>query len=119
MSSETQPPRSALVFVLRWFVELFAIVVLGVWGFTQFAFPWPALATGIGAPLFALLIWALFLSPRAVLAVDQFGKALVEIVLFSAAALAMLFMGWPWWSALVLVGAGTISGVIAGRRQLN
>lgn len=105
--------------VLRWLVELAAIVVLGIWGFSEFAFPWPALLTGLGAPLFALIIWALFLSPRAVFGVDQFGKALVEIVIFSAAALAMLFMGWPWWTALALVALGTVAGVIEGRRQLG
>ncbi len=117
MSSETaQPTGRLLVDVVRWLVELFAIVVLAIWGFTEFEFPWPAFAFGLGAPLLALLVWALFLSPRAVFGVDQFGKALVEIVIFSSAALAMLFMGWPWWSALALVVVATAAGIIAGRR---
>ena len=119
MNSQTQSPSAPVVNVLRWLVELIAIVVLGRWGFTAFAFPWPAIATGLGAPAFALIVWAVFLSPRAVLSVDQFGTALVEIILFSAAALAMLFMGWPWWASVALIVLGTVAGILAGRQQLR
>lgn len=116
MNTAHSDTGSLIVDVIRWLVQAIAIVVLAVWGFSEFDFPWPGLLVGIGAPLLALLVWALFLSPRAVLAVDAFGKALVEIVIISAAALAMLFMGWPWWSALALVVTATVVGVIAGRR---
>lgn len=105
--------------MLRGLVELIAVVVLGVWGFTEFAWPWPALLVGVGAPLFGVLVWALFLSPRSVLRVDAFGTALIEIVLFSAAALAILFLGWGWWWSVLLMAAGTTTGIITGRQGLQ
>lgn len=105
--------------IIGWLVDATAFVVLGIWGFTQFAFPWPALLTGIGAPVLAILIWALFLSPRAVFGVDAFGRALVNIALFSAAALAMIFMGWPWFVAAAFVVVAAAAGLISGRSQLR
>lgn len=105
--------------VIRFLTEVIAFVVLGIWGFTQFAFPWPALLTGIGAPLLAIIVWGLFRSPRAVFAIDTFGKALIEIAIFSSATLAMVFMGWPWWIAVAYVVLATVTGVITGRRDLR
>ncbi|MFM6975217.1 MAG: YrdB family protein [Agromyces sp.] len=118
MTSAPLSPTTLIVLTVRALVELAAVIVIGVWGFSQFAFPFPALVAGIGAPAFAMLMWALFVSPKSVFNVDAFGKALVEIVLFSAAGLAMVFMGWPWWAALLLVGAGSATGIISGRAQL-
>lgn len=104
--------------IIGWLVDATAFVVLAIWGFTQFHFPWTLLA-GIGAPVLAILIWALFLSPRAVFGVDAFGRALVQIALFSAAALAMLFMGWPWYVAAAFVLVAAVAGLASGRRQLR
>ncbi|MFM6974230.1 MAG: YrdB family protein [Agromyces sp.] len=110
--------RARIADLVRWITETVAIVVLAVWGFSEFAFPWPALAMGILAPLGALVLWALFLSPRAVLAIDAFGRALVEIILVSSAALAMVALSWPWWPAVSLVLASTAAGILSGRRSL-
>ena len=56
--------------VLRLVLELFAFVSLGLWGFLSWDLPW-SIVFGVGAPVLAILLWALFLSPRAVLAIDQ------------------------------------------------
>ena len=73
--------------VLRFVLELFAFVTLGIWGFTAWPIPWPGVLVGIAAPAFAILVWALFRSPKAVFKLDPFGKAIVEIFVFGAAAL--------------------------------
>ncbi|MGV1033894.1 MAG: YrdB family protein [Microbacteriaceae bacterium] len=118
-ASSTQQAAVQPSDIIGWLVDVTAFVVLGIWGFTQFAFPWPALLGGIGAPVLAILVWALFLSPRAVFGVDAFGRALVQIALFSAAALAMIFMGWPWFVAGAFVVVAAAAGLMSGRSQLR
>jgi hypothetical protein len=101
--------------VLRFVLELFAIVSLGVWGFLAWPLPWNILV-GIGAPVVAILLWALFRSPKAVLHVDPFVKAIVEVVVMGSAAFAWWDLGQPVVAILFAVVA-TVSGVINGRRE--
>ena len=103
--------------VLRFFLELFAFVSLGIWGFTTFPLPWPGVLIGLGAPALAILAWALVLSPKAVLRIDPFGQALVEIAVFSSAAIAWWLMGQPV-VAVVFAVVAAVSGILHGRKQL-
>jgi len=104
--------------ILRFFLELFAFVSLGIWGFLAFPLPWPGLLVGIGAPLLAILVWALFVSPKAVFRIDVFGKALVEIAVFSAAAIGWWMLGQPV-VAIVFAVVAAVSGILNGRKQLS
>ena len=103
--------------ILRFVLELFAFVTLGIWGFVAWPLPWPGVLIGLGAPALAILVWALFRSPRAVFRLDPFGKAVVEIAVFGAAALAWWDLGQPVVAAIFAVVA-TISGVVSGRKEL-
>jgi hypothetical protein len=103
--------------VLRFALELFAFVTLSIWGFTAWPLPWPGVLVGIAAPAVAILAWALFRSPKAVFRLDPFGKAVIEIAVFGAAALAWWDLGQPVVAALFAIVA-TISGVISGRKEL-
>ncbi|AMB57757.1 4-amino-4-deoxy-L-arabinose transferase [Microterricola viridarii] len=103
--------------IVRFLLEIVAVVSLAIWGFTQWPMPWPGIAFGIGAPLLAVLLWALFLSPKAVFQVDAFGRALFEIIVMGSVALAWWGMGQP------IVAGGfallaTVSGVVNGRRRI-
>ncbi|WP_068213615.1 YrdB family protein [Rathayibacter tanaceti] len=102
--------------VLRFLLELVALVTFTVWGFASWSLPWN-IVVGLGAPVLAALVWALFLSPRAVLAIDVYGRSLIELLLMGAAALAWLDLGQPI-VALVFGVLAVISGVVAGRRSL-
>jgi hypothetical protein len=104
--------------ILRFFLELFAFVSLGIWGFLAFPLPWPGVLIGIGAPLLAILVWALFVSPKAVFRIDVFGKALVEIAVFSAAAIGWWMLGQPV-VAIVFAVVAAVSGILNGRKQLS
>lgn len=104
--------------VLRFFLELFAFVSLGVWGFLAFPLPWPGVLVGLGAPALAILLWALFVSPKAVFRIDPFGQALVEIAVFSAAALGWWMLGQPI-VAVVFAVVAAASGIVHGRKQLG
>ncbi|WP_367948545.1 YrdB family protein [Rathayibacter sp. VKM Ac-2857] len=103
--------------VLRLVLELFAFVSLGLWGFLSFDLPW-SIVFGVGAPVLAILLWALFLSPRAVLAIDVYGRSLIELLIMGAAALAWLDLGQPI-VAIVFGVVAVVSGVISGRRSLS
>src|SRR5680860_911078 len=70
------------------------------------------------APAFAILLWGLFRSPKAVFRLDPFGKAVVEICVFGAAALAWWDLGQPVVGAVFAVVA-VISGIISGRKELS
>ena len=101
--------------IIRFLLELFAIVSLGIWGFIAWPLPWN-IVVGIGAPALAILLWALFRSPKAVLHVDPFVKAIVEIVVMGSAAFAWWNLGQPI-VALIFAVVATVSGVINGRRE--
>ncbi|WP_260302929.1 YrdB family protein [Rathayibacter sp. PhB127] len=103
--------------VLRLVLELFAFVSLGLWGFLSWDLPW-SIVFGVGAPVLAILLWALFLSPRAVLAIDLYGRSLIELLIMGAAALAWLDLGQPV-VAIVFGVVAVVSGVISGRRALS
>lgn len=102
--------------ILRIFLEIFAVISLGIWGFLSWPLPWN-IVLGIVLPVVAILLWALFRSPKAVFSIDVYGKAIVEIAVMGAAALAWWDLGVP----IVAVAFGllaTISGVVNGRREL-
>ncbi|MDQ0576257.1 YrdB family protein [Agromyces albus] len=115
--TERTEPRVGPNDILRFFLELFAFVSLGIWGFMAFPLPWPGLLVGLGAPALAILVWALFVSPKAVFRIDVFGKALVEIAVFSSAAIGWWMLGQPV-VAIVFAVTAAVSGILNGRRQL-
>lgn len=108
-------PLSA-VDVIAFVCELFAFATLAFWGFAMWPFPWNIVA-GIAAPVAAILVWALFVSPRAVLAVHPFIRAVVELLVYVSATLAWWSMGLTWVGLAFAVVAVTV-GVLAGRRRL-
>jgi hypothetical protein len=115
--SDPDMPKVGPNDILRFLLELFAFVSLGIWGFLAFPLPWPGVLIGIGAPALAILLWALFVSPKAVFRVDQFGKALVEIAVFTAAAIGWWMLGQPI-VAVVFAVVAAVSGILHGRKQL-
>jgi hypothetical protein len=117
VTATTSPQRIGVNDVLRLVLELFAFATLGIWGFVAFGFPLN-IVVGLGAPIVAILLWALFRSPRAVFSVDVFGKSLVELLVVAAATLAWLDLGHPLIGIAYAVVA-VVSGVVAGRRELS
>ena len=111
----TRAPLSAID-VLAFLCELFAFATLAIWGFASWPFPWNIVA-GIGAPVLAIVVWALFVSPRAVFSVHPFVRAFVELLVYASATIAWWSLGQAWIGLAFGVVAVTI-GVIAGRRRV-
>lgn len=117
VSDVTPRPAFAPNDILRLFLELAAVVIVAIWGFTSWPFPWN-IAFGIAAPALVVLIWALFQSPRAVIHFDVFGRALIEIIVMFGASLALWHLG-SWIGAVILAVISTVSGLVHGLRSLN
>lgn len=109
-------PNVTALDVVRAIVLVVAIGTLALWGFATWPLPWN-IVLGIGAPLIVLLVWALFLSPRAVLGLHPFLRAAVELLIYVGVTIAWWLMDQPLIGvafAVVAVGAGLVSG----RRRL-
>ncbi|MEV7618499.1 YrdB family protein [Microbacterium sp. NPDC089321] len=112
-----QRPAVTPLDIVRVLVLLAALVTLALWGFGEWATPWN-IVVGIGAPLLTLLIWALFLSPRPVLRLHPFLRALVEVLIYVGVTLAWWSIGQAW-AGIAFAVVAVASGVIAGRRALG
>lgn len=102
--------------VVRFVTLILAFLSLGFWGYLAWPFPFPSLAFMIGAPLFAIVVWGLFRSPRAPVPTDAVGKALVEIAIMGAVVAAWAMLGYPVVAVAFAVLAG-VTGVLAFRRD--
>jgi len=114
-NDSAQQPQIGVVDGIRFLCEVFAIVSLSIWGFVTFPY-WLNLAVGIGAPLLAIVLWGLFRAPKAVLAVDPFVKAIVEIAVMGTAAYAWADMH-QWVIFGVFTLAALTTGLIVNRRE--
>ncbi|WP_127820468.1 YrdB family protein [Microbacterium sp. CPCC 204701] len=103
--------------ILAFLCEIFAFATLALWGFTMWPFPWNVVV-GIVAPVAAILAWALFVSPRAVIAVHPFVRAIVELLVYASATVAWWNMG-NVWVGLAFGAVAIAVGVVAGRRRLS
>ena len=104
--------------ILRFLLELFAFFSLGLWGYLTWPFPWPGLLFMFGTPVFAIVAWGLFRSPKARFPLDSVGRGLVEIAIMGSAVLAWATLGYP----LVALAFGIIaliSGVINLRKEIK
>ncbi|MDR2295076.1 MAG: YrdB family protein [Microbacterium sp.] len=102
--------------LIRVVVIIATLATFVLWGALMWTFPWN-LIVAIAAPVVALLVWALFVSPRAVVRVHPFVRVLIELLIFAAGTLAWWDMGQTIIGIAYAVVA-VASGVVAGRRAL-
>ena len=79
--------------VLAFLLELCALGALGYWGVRTGDGPVAKVALGLGALLFAAVLWGLFAAPRATISVPLVGF-LVELAVFGSAAVALFATGY-------------------------
>lgn len=122
MSQDSAPvpgvarPVITVLDIVRVVVLVVAVASLVLWGFASSTLPWN-LILGIGVPIVVILLWAVFLSPRPVLTVHPFLRAVVELFIYVGVTIA-------WWSmGQALIGSAfalvaIVAGVLSGRRAL-
>ena len=71
---------------LRFILELCALAALGYWGFTTGTDTGMRWLLGIGAPLLAAVIWALFVAPKATIEVPDALRIALQVLVFGSAA---------------------------------
>ena len=109
-------PVITVLDIVRVVVLVVAVASLVLWGFASSTLPWN-LILGIGVPIVVILLWAVFLSPRPVLTVHPFLRAVVELFIYVGVTIA-------WWSmGQALIGSAfalvaIVAGVLSGRRAL-
>jgi hypothetical protein len=77
---------------LAFLLELCALAALGYWGVWVGGGLVTKVALGIGAPLFAAILWGLFAAPRAPVSVPLVGLG-VKVIVFGSAAVALYATG--------------------------
>ncbi|MGZ8695585.1 MAG: YrdB family protein [Gaiellaceae bacterium] len=97
--------------VLRFALELAALVALAAWGFHT-GDSWASdIALGIGAPLAAAGVWGAFVAPKARFVVPLGVRVVFELLVFGAAVLALWAADW-FAAAFVLAAAVVVSELL-------
>ncbi len=91
--------------------ELAALGALGYWGFTTGGSPATRWLLGLGVPVTAAVLWGVFAAPQAVVQVAVLA-VLTKVVVFGAAAGALLVTGSPR-LAVVLAVAAVLGSVLS------
>jgi hypothetical protein len=80
----------AMTLTVRFLLELAALAALGWWGAKTGETTVAKLALGAGAPLAAAVVWGTFVAPKATIAVPGAVHIALQVLVFGAAALALL-----------------------------
>lgn len=78
---------------LAFFLELCALIALGLWGFQVGHTPLTKVLLGLGIPLLTAVFWGVFLSPRASVPVAASLRLMLKLLVFGLAVIALLFVG--------------------------
>jgi hypothetical protein len=75
---------------LSFLLELVALAIFGVWGFTIGNSTPIKILLGIGAPALMIVFWGVFMAPRSARRLQDPWHLLFEIVIYGLAGLALL-----------------------------
>jgi hypothetical protein len=79
--------------LLRFLLELCALGALGYWGFKTGSGTLAKVGLGVGAPLIAAVVWAVFVSPQASVRLPGFLVLLLQVLVFGGAAAGLVATG--------------------------
>jgi Protein of unknown function (DUF2568) len=74
---------------LAFLLELGVLAALAFWGFHNGSGTLAKIVLGIGAPVLAIIVWALFGAPQATWHLEGIWRLLLQIVVFGSAAVAL------------------------------
>jgi Protein of unknown function (DUF2568) len=96
--------------VVRFLLELSALAATAYWGFST-ASGFSQWVLGLGAPALVAVVWGLFVSPKAKVELARSAQFAVELLVFAAAALALVAADQPV-LGIVLGGLELVSGTL-------
>jgi hypothetical protein len=104
---------------LRFLLELGGLAALAYWGGHASTDLPVELLLGIGAPAALILVWALFVAPRAVFPIPRLAQAVAGGLLLEIAAVALVLAGLPIlglaFGALVAIDTAALTLAEAGQ----
>jgi hypothetical protein len=80
---------------LAFLLELAVLVALGYWGFSSGEGMPARIGLGVGAPLVAVIVWALFGAPRSTRRLQGFWLLILRVAFFGSAVLALVAAAQP------------------------
>ena len=92
MSAKSVDLLESAALALQFFLELFALVSLGYWGFQIGHGMIAKIGLGLGAPLLFALVWGMFMAPRASMRLPDPERLVIELLLFGIAIVALYFV---------------------------
>jgi hypothetical protein len=98
--------------LLRFLLELCALGALGYWDFKTGSGTPAKVGLGVGAPLVAGVVWAMFVSPQASVQLPAFLVLLLQVLVFGSATAGLVATG----HRTVAVAFGVLIGEGAGGR---
>jgi uncharacterized protein DUF2568 len=107
---------AGLNLALRFLLELAGIVALGWWGFHASGNTLIAILLGVGAPVVLIVVWALFVAPRAVYRQPPRTRLIVGTILLELTAIALAISGPVLLAAIlaVLIALNAAALVVTG-----
>lgn len=86
---------------VRFLLELCVVAALAYWGVQVGNGPLAKIVLAVGAPLVVAVIWAVFGSPKAAVPLSGPAHLLLEIVVFGAGVVALVYAGRPTLAAVL------------------
>lgn len=91
---------------VRFLLELFMLVAVGYWGFKTHSGWTIRILLGIGLPILLILIWSLFVAPKAVYPLRGMPHMALSLILLGSGAVALFASGKAnlgWAYAIILI----------------
>ena len=96
--------------VVRFLLELSALAATAYWGFAT-ASGVTQWVLGLGAPALVAVVWGLFVSPKARIAVPRLAALAIELLLLGLVAVGLAAAG-PLWLGIAYGAVALVSGVM-------
>lgn len=110
-------PLRAINLGIAFLLELCMLAALAYWGVSTGGETLGKVVLGVGAPVVAAVVWGLFLAPRATITLGQPWRALLEAVVFLAAAVALYAARQGVLALVLLVAVALNQGVLYVTRR--
>lgn len=78
---------------LAFVLELCAVAAFGYWGFQAGGSPLAKWGLGIGASLLMIVVWGAFIAPKAAVAVPEWLRLVLLLLVFALASFALVATG--------------------------
>jgi len=93
--------------LVRFLLELCMLAAVGYWGFKTQSSLTMKIILGIGLPLLLIVLWSLFVAPRAVYPVQGVSHVVLSLILLGSGAVALFAsgktsLGWIYLIVLIL-----------------